>query len=165
MQSGKITWLILLVLVLVGLAGLGLNAMWRTRTSQVISIARTAVTAGNHHSMVVEAGGRLLQAEHNHAVIERAMDYIATIGFNTSVYREIVIIAAEAPAECERLDRVLDLAVRRLSDSGLVIALAKQAPYLATEEHEQRWDAMYENLSRSAEYASVEEALKELRSP
>ncbi len=165
MTSGKVSWLILLVLLLAGVLGLTLNSMWRTRGSQFISIARTTVTAENHHAMVVEAGGRLLQADHNHAVIERAMDYIATIGVNTSVYREIVIIAAEAPAECERLERVLDLAVRRLPDSGLVVALAKQAPYLATVEHEQRWDAMYENLARTAEYASVAEALAELRSP
>lgn len=116
-------------------------------------------TGGNHPLAVLESSGRVITARHNLPVITRATEYTATLGSNTSVYREVVRIAAAADGECPRLEKVLDLAVVRQSDSQRIVALAEAACSDQTPEQEAAWQRSYDALWATAMYPSVEAAL------
>lgn len=116
----------------------------------------------NHPLAVIESGGLVISAQHNFSVITRATEYIATLGSNTLVFKEIVRIAANTSHECPRLERMLDLAVVCQSDSKRVIALAAEACKIETAEEESAWQEAYDALWDSADFASVEAALSAL---
>ena len=116
-------------------------------------------TGANHPLAVLESSGRVIAARHNLPVIARATEYIATLGSNTSVYREVARIAAAADGECPRLEKVLDLAVVRQSDSQRIVALAEAACGIQTPEQVAAWQRSYDALWATAMYPSVEAAL------
>jgi hypothetical protein len=116
-------------------------------------------TGANHPLAVLESSGRVITSRHNLPVITRATEYIATLGSNTSVYREVARIAAAADGECPRLEKVLDLAVVRQSDSQRIVALAEAACSGQTPEQEAAWQRSYDALWATAMYPSVEAAL------
>ncbi|MFO7652742.1 MAG: hypothetical protein R6X25_02865 [Candidatus Krumholzibacteriia bacterium] len=132
------------------------------RRAAIASIFDELRGGDNHHIRVVECGGLAFRAPYNHAVIERAAHYVATLGSNTSVYMAIARIAANAPAECPRLAAVLDLAVMRQSESQAIVELARRACRFTSPADEQAWQRAYESLVATAEYPSVEMALSKL---
>ena len=115
---------------------------------------------GDYHSLcVLEGGWRVLQAPHNLDVIARANHYMASLGSQTLVYRDIARVAASLDHECALLDSVLSLAVRRRSDSAAVVELARRAGDLVSPADSQAWWREYRRLSATAEYPTVAAAL------
>ncbi len=123
------------------------------------SVGHSLVTANHHHGMVLLGGRMVMDAEFNLPVIARATEYMGHFGTNTGVYRQIAEIAAEADCECLRLEDVLDLAVRKESDTPYVLELARRACTLTGPEEEEAWQQAYESLLATAEYASLDEAM------
>lgn len=115
----------------------------------------------DHHQVPLVASGlSALKADHNHEVIVRAAQYMKEFGSNTSVFREIAEIAAEADHECPQLALALDLAARSNSDSARILALAEAACRVDSPEDEAIWQAYYDQLSEIAVYPTVEAALE-----
>ena len=158
-----------------------LNPRFAAKRGALGSASQTLLTADHHHALVAEGGWRALGADHNLAVITRANRYIATFGSGTSVYREIVRIAAEADQECEKLEAVLDLAVRSTSDADRthygdmlvrtmkeydvphpwadrILALAESACAVDGQEEEAAWQEVFDVMDVWAAYPTVEVA-------
>jgi hypothetical protein len=149
-----------LAICLILLSGLTLlSSLFQAKLSALGDVGQTLVEADYHYLAIVECGGRVLKAKHNLPVIRRAAEYIATTGSNTQVYRQIARLAAQADHECERLEAVLDLAVRRTSESRPILTLAAMACAPLTPEQDAAWQRIYDALAVSAEYPSVEAAL------
>jgi len=129
------------------------------RVGAMGSIWKEAVGSDKHLVPIIQCGNLALRAEHNHAVIERAAHYAATMGSGTKVFMDIARAAAAAESECPRLDEVLDLAVRRTSESYRIIALAESACRIETPVQEAAWQQYYDDLLAGAEYGSIAEAL------
>lgn len=123
------------------------------------SVGHTLATANQHHAMVLLGGRLIMNAEFNLPVIARATEYMGRFGTNTGVYHQIAEIAAEADHECPRLEDVLDLAVRKETDTPYVLDLARRACTLEGPDEEAAWQQAYESLSATAEYASLEDAI------
>jgi hypothetical protein len=118
---------------------------------------------GDHPLVLMESAKRTAGARYNIEVIARATDYIATIGSNTQVFRDIVRVASTADHECPLLGEALDLAVRKQSESPKIVALAKAACDVKNAEQEAAWRQDLAWLERSADFSSVESALAKLR--
>ncbi len=118
---------------------------------------------GDHPLVVMESANRAAGARYNLEVIARATEYIATIGSNTQVFREIVGVASTADHECPLLEEALDLAVRKQSETAKIVALAKAACRVTNAEQESAWRRSLAWLERSADFDSVESALEQLR--
>jgi len=122
-------------------------------------IAGHLIHAEGHQGPTIRCGGLVLQAEHNMAVIERAAEYVSTLGPNTSMYLQIAQRAADADHECPRLEAVLDLAVRMTSGGGLIYGLADGACGEFTDDEAGRWQEQFDTVAAMATYATVEEAV------
>ena len=146
-----------LILLTVGLSFIAPG--FGEKRSALGSVGRSLLTSDKHHAQILRGGRMLMGAEHNHAVIARASDYMGHFGTNTGLYRRIAEIAAEAEEDCPRLEDVLDLAARRVGGTPYVLELAELACQLEGPEEEEAWQQAFESLSISAEYATVEEAL------
>ena len=142
-----------------------LNPRFAAKRGALGSASQTLLTADHHHALVAEGGWRALGADHNLAVITRANRYIATFGSGTSVYREIVRIAAEADQECEKLEAVLDLAVRSTSDADRILALAESACAVDGQEEEAAWQEVFDVMDVWAAYPTVEVAEEKQKGP
>ena len=75
------------------------NPNYAAKRTALGSVGHTLINAKHHQSVIVEGGGRAFKAKYNFPVIARATEYMGTLGSGTSVYREIVRIAAEADQE------------------------------------------------------------------
>ena len=149
------------VVAVIGLAGLwAFSSSFRTKGRALSDVGGTLVSADCNYGPVVDCGGVVLRAKHNLNVVTRAADYLVAVGGNTKVFMEIARIAADAEAECPRLNEVLDLAVMKRSESMHVLALARSACRLQTEEQIAQWQRVYDELAASAEYTSVEAGLE-----
>ena len=151
----------ILVVLFVGLWSL--SSSFRGKVTALGDVGGTLVSADCNYVPVVQCGAVVLKAEHNVDVITQAADYLVAVGGNTQVFMEIAKVAANAEAECPRLDKVLDLAVMKQSESVRVLALARSACGVQTEEQVAQWESEYEALVATAEYASVEAGLASRR--
>lgn len=131
----------------------------RTRANALRAVGWTLVTAHRNHAPVAGCAGLVIGANHNVSVITRAADYIVAVGSNTSVFIEIADIAANADRECPRLGEVLELGVRKQSESGRILALARSACRVETAEEVAAWQREFDAVAATAEYPSVEAAL------
>jgi hypothetical protein len=149
--------------VLVGISLLLLfffaNPDYAAKRTALGSVGHTLINAKHHQAVIVEGGGRAFKAKYNLPVIARATEYMGTLGSGTSVYREIVRIAAEADQEYPRFEAVLDLAVRSTPNSQRVLALAESVCRIDSQEDEANWQAAYDAMLEMAEYPSVEVAV------
>ena len=127
------------------------------------SVGSTLVKAKYHHAVVLESGGRAIQARHNLQIISRATEYMGTLGSGTTVFREIARIASEADQEYPRYEAVLDLAVRSTSNAKRILAIAESVCRIESPEDEMKWQAAYDDMLASAEFSSVEVAVASRR--
>ena len=141
------------------------NPRYAEKRGALGEATKTLLTADHHHALVAEGGARVLAADHNLAVVTRANRYIATFGSQTSVYRKIADIAAEADHECPLLEEVLDLAVRSVSDVNPILALAESACWVDSPEDEAAWREVYDLADARAAYPTVEIAEEKQRDP
>ena len=136
-----------------------LDPRYTAKRDALVSVGQLLVNSKAHQVVVVEGGVRVFTAQYNFAVIERAINYMGTLGSGTSVYRDIARIASEADRECERFEAVLDLAVRSTSNSQRVLALAESVCRIDSPEDEAIWQAAYDSMLEMAEFPSVEVAV------
>jgi hypothetical protein len=154
--------------LLLGLAGVILlllifslaNPNYSEKRGALSTVGKSLFTSNYHHYLVAESAGQILQAQYNLAVIARASQYIGSLGSNTTTYRKIASIAAEADHECSRLELVLDLAVMTTSDSSNVLALGESACRIKSVEDELLWQKAYDLMLERAEFSSLEIALE-----
>ncbi len=123
------------------------------------SVGSTLVNAKYHQAVIIEGGGRVLEARYNLKTIARATEYMATFGSGTLVFREIARIASEAEAECPLLESVLDLAARSTSEASRILVLAESACLVGGTSGEAAWLSAYEAMLEKAEYPSVAAAI------
>lgn len=135
------------------------SSSFREKVGALGGVGDTLISADCNQVQVVKCGAVVLHAEHNVDIVVRAADYLVAVGGNTRVFMEIARIAADASDECPLLSEVLDLAVMKQSESMRVLALAKSACNLQTEEQIFAWRREYEALVATAEYSSVDAGL------
>ena len=156
-KKSVLTAAVVLLVVFIGLWTF--SSSFRAKGRALGDVGGTLVSADCNYVPVVKCGGVVLKAQYNIDVIARAAEYLVAVGGNTQVFMEIARIAADTDSECPRLDEVLDLAVMKHSESVRVLALAKSACLLQTEEQVAGWQHEFDALAASAEYASVEAGL------
>jgi hypothetical protein len=155
----KIALITLLALVIMAGCLWVLSPGFQAKVRALDDVGKTLATSDCNQLPVVECGGRVFEAKHNIELIGRTADYMVAVGGNTKVFLEIAEIAAAAGDECPRLARVLDLAVVKRSESARVVALARTACELRSEDQLAAWRQEFDRLWSTAEYTSVEEGL------
>ncbi|MBU2500278.1 hypothetical protein KJ682_03000 [bacterium] len=153
----------------IGWAGLAVFLVWALivarspdfvpKVKAMKSVGGTLVGARSNQAPVFVCGGKVIKARHNIAVIARAADFIVTVGSNTGVFMGIATIAEESDHECPLLEEILDLAVRKQSESATILALAGWACRVETPEQELQWRKAFDQVAATAEYPTVEAAL------
>jgi hypothetical protein len=129
------------------------------RRNAVFKVGNTLLDSEYHQVPIAASGLSALEADYNHGVIVKTVEYMSTFDSNTSVFREIAKIAAGADHECPKLNLVLDLAARSNSDTDRIVALAESACRIQSADDEAAWQAFYDHLSEIAVFPSVEAAL------
>jgi hypothetical protein len=155
----KLLWLIAGALLGIALAAMFFGSQSGPRRDAVGEAVDHLFHGGKHPLAVIESSGRAATACCNLSVIRRATQYIATTGSNTQVYREIIRIAGRADHDCPLLEEVLDLAIRKRSESVRVVTLAERACQVENASQEAAWRKAYDALEETAEYPSVAAAL------
>lgn len=122
-------------------------------------VGSTLFDSDSNQLPILASGLSALKADYNHGVIVKAAQYMKAFGSNTSVFRGIARIAANADHQCPKLFLVLDLAARSTSNAARILALAESACRLKNPQDEIAWQAFYDHMSEMAAFPSVEAAL------
>lgn len=148
------------VLLLLAVTALLVAPQLAEKRAALVDVGRRLLHTGSHQLPIAECAGLIARAKHNVPVIERAADYMGTIGSGTSVFRDIARIAADSDIETDRLDKVLDLAVLKTSDTSQILSLARTACRIETDEQAEAWEKAYRSVLATADFASLEEAVE-----
>lgn len=129
------------------------------RWNDLGAVARLATKADHNQAVVMRCGEFVFRARFNLDVIRLAADYVARIPDGTPAFVAIARAAAEAEAECPELRELLDLAVRRRSETATIVALARDACDQRPDAVAARRRKLLAELAATAEYSTTAEAL------
>ena len=112
------------------------------------------------HGAIREIANLVEEAKHNLWVITRTAYLASKFGYHTRPLLDIARMAAMLDHECEELYDLAELAVLNRGGTG-VVQLAELAAKAQNEAEKNHIREKIEKLKATADYASIEEALKE----
>lgn len=116
--------------------------------------------AAFHNGAILDIARLILKAEYNIPVIVRAAYLVSKFGYHTTPLVDIGKLAASLDHECEELLDIIDLIVTKLSETGRIVRLAESAAKAKSAEEKEQVKQEIEKIKASADYKSIEEALK-----
>ncbi len=132
------------------------------KRAKLAEIGRLHSKAAMHHGMIEETAVLLAGAERNLDALVYAARLMGSVGFHTQVIYAVAESAASAKRELPEFATLLELSVRKLSGSEEVKALARAASIASTDDEVATVRSRIDDLGRSAECATVEEAVKKV---
>ncbi|VGO17926.1 hypothetical protein PDESU_06528 [Pontiella desulfatans] len=123
-------------------------------------VEQITANATFHVGALVELAKLVPTAEFNHQRIVKAAELASMFVYNTLPLLEVARIAAKADRECEELDEILELVVRKLGSSPMLVQLARDAIKAADADEKEAIRARITEFQESADYQTLAEALE-----
>ncbi len=113
-----------------------------------------------HHLRILECAILVSTSDSNIDLITKVADYVSKFGSDTKVFMSIAKISSTMNKNSNELKDILDLALMKTSEADRIISLAKFASTLTKESEKEELEIKIKNMKATAEYTSVEDALK-----
>lgn len=132
----------------------------KERQEALKTVAGYEKEARFHNVSIREIGGLIPTAEYNIPVIVRAAYLASKFGYHTKPLIDVAKLAASSDHEVKELNEIIDLVVLKLSGTLQVVRVAESAVNAKSDEEKNQVKQKIEKLKASADYKSIEEALK-----
>ena len=112
------------------------------------------------HGAIMEIARMVPKAEYNMSVLVHTAYLASKFGYHTGGVVQIAQIASQCDHECKELSDIADLVMIRLSGTLKLFEFAESAVKAQSEDEKKEIKQKIEELRATADYKSIEEALK-----